>query len=207
MKSVAYFAALALTYVVTFSFSSIVQAATFTPADCVPGNIHFCVTEDAKTPDVDDYLTAFITNTFSKTTSVDDTYKFTFNRDGLASAGLQTSYSSPRTLLSVTDVIINGVSFASSIVRTSAGSSLNVNNIEITRGVQNTIRVIGFFSAPKLGGRSNYTGNLTFTAAVPEASTWAMMILGIGAIGLGMRRRAAGPARGPRRRALRTSRR
>jgi hypothetical protein len=38
-------------------------------------------------------------------------------------------------------------------------------------------------------GSGTLTGNVTITAAVPEPGTWAMMLLGFGAIGLTIRRR------------------
>ena len=38
-------------------------------------------------------------------------------------------------------------------------------------------------------------GGFSFTASVPEPGTWAMMLLGFGAIGLAMRGRRRGPAR------------
>lgn len=42
------------------------------------------------------------------------------------------------------------------------------------------------------GGNASYGGNVNFTlAAVPEPATWAMMIAGIGAVGVAMRRRSA----------------
>lgn len=42
-------------------------------------------------------------------------------------------------------------------------------------------------TAPPNGGAAS--GNLTFIAAVPEASTWMMMLLGFGAIGAALRTR------------------
>jgi PEP-CTERM motif len=47
------------------------------------------------------------------------------------------------------------------------------------------------------GPSGTLTGNVTITAAVPEAGTWAMMLLGFGAIGLvirGRRRASLAPA-------------
>lgn len=161
------------------------QAAVFTPADCVPGNLHFCVDGDAEAPGVDNLITAVITNTFRTATAIDDTYFFRIDKNGVGSGGLQTSFSSTSTLLTITDLIINGVSYASAIVASGAGQSIAVNNIPIVAGALNSIQVIGNFD----GGQANYTGNLTFNATVPEMGTWAMMILGMGAIGFAMRRR------------------
>lgn len=39
------------------------------------------------------------------------------------------------------------------------------------------------------GGAASYTGDFNFTAGVPEPATWALMILGFGAVGGAMRRR------------------
>ena len=43
-------------------------------------------------------------------------------------------------------------------------------------------------------GDASYSGTLSFgsTAAVPEPATWALMLLGFGAVGFSMRRRQAG---------------
>lgn len=187
MKNVLVYAAAAATLVV----GGVANAATFTPADCTPGNMHFCVDGDAQAPGVDDYITATITNTFKTATAINDTFLFRIDKNGVGSGGLQTSFSSTNTLLTITDLIINGVSYASAITKTSAGTSVNVNGITIDKGALNIIKVIGSFKPSPRGGQANYTGNLTFTAAVPEASTWAMMMLGFGFAGFAMRRRSS----------------
>jgi hypothetical protein len=126
---------------------------------------------------VDDFITATITNTFNTATSIDDSFYFRIDKDGLGSGGLQTSFSSQSTMLTITDVIINAVSYAGQIMSGPAGQSLNVNNIPIVSGALNSIRIVGTFTPPAEGGQANYTGNLTFSATnppIPEASTWAM---------------------------------
>nr|WP_246352467.1 FxDxF family PEP-CTERM protein [Sphingomonas xinjiangensis] len=173
----------------TITLGGAANAATFTPADCTTGNIHFCVDGDAQAPGVDDYITATITNTFKKATAINDTFLYRIDKNGVGSGGLQTSFSSSNTLLTITDLIINGVSYASAIQKTAAGSAVNVNGIPIVKGALNTIQVLGNFKPASKGGQANYTGNLTFTAAIPEASTWAMMMLGLGFTGFAMRRR------------------
>jgi hypothetical protein len=176
--------------VATFVMAGSANAATFTPADCTPGNIHFCVDGDAQAPGVDDYITATISNTFKTATAINDTFLFTIDKTGVGSGGLQTSFSSKNTLLTITDLIINGVSYAGAITKTSAGTSVNVNGIPIIKGALNSIQVLGSFKPVGNTGQANYTGNLTFTAAIPEASTWAMMMLGLGLTGFAMRRRS-----------------
>ena len=173
----------------TIAMCGAANAATFTPADCTTGNIHFCVDGDAQAPGVDDYITATITNTFKKATAINDTFLYRIDKNGVGSGGLQTSFSSSNTLLTITDLIINGVSYAAAIQKTAAGSSVNVNGIPIVKGALNTIQVLGNFKPGAKGGQANYSGNLTFTASIPEASTWAMMMLGLGFTGFAMRRR------------------
>lgn len=48
-----------------------------------------------------------------------------------------------------------------------------------------TINVVGNLVGPT----GSYSGTINVQAAVPEAKTWAMMMLGFGAMGLAMRRR------------------
>ncbi|MBB5712175.1 FxDxF family PEP-CTERM protein [Sphingomonas xinjiangensis] len=154
------------------------------------GRQSFCVDGDAQAPGVDDFISATISNSFRGNTNFDDTYSFIIDKNGIGSGGLQTSFATEANFVNITDLIINNVSYASSIVSTPAGQSASVNGIKIIAGALNSIRVVGSFMPSTPAGAGNYTGNLTFSAsAVPEASTWAMMMLGMGAVGFGMRRR------------------
>jgi hypothetical protein len=101
--------------------------------------------------------------------------------------------------LDITSVLVNGVSAmltledADGIVCTMRGvgtcganETWAANNVPITGGQLNTIEVSGFSR-----GLGSYGGNLTFTparTAVPEPGTWALMLLGFGAIGWQIRR-------------------
>ncbi|MBB4861003.1 hypothetical protein HNO88_004349 [Novosphingobium chloroacetimidivorans] len=181
-----------VTTAAALSFCGTANAATFTPDNCKPGDIHFCVNGDAQAPGVDNYITGFFTNTFSgKATKINDTYSFIIDKNGVGSGGVQTSFSSKNTQLVIEDLIINGNSYAKSLMKTAAGTSAEISGINIISGALNTIQVIGSFKPLAKGAQANYTGNLTFTAAVPEASTWAMMIMGIGFVGFAMRRKTA----------------
>ncbi len=51
------------------------------------------------------------------------------------------------------------------------------------------IKSVAFGAYAGFGGSSVYADNFTFDAAVPEPSTWALMILGFGSAGLMIRRR------------------
>lgn len=76
---------------------------------------------------------------------------------------------------------LNGVNFAV----TSFGDVefRRLQNLLLIAGANNTLRIEGI-----TGGDASYAGTLSF-AAVPEPSVWAMMILGIGIIGVGLRQR------------------
>jgi hypothetical protein len=59
----------------------------------------------------------------------------------------------------------------------------SIAGVPIFFGVQNEIRVEGFSR-----GNGSFGGNATFVP-IPEPGTWAMMLLGFGAVGYAMRRR------------------
>lgn len=78
-----------------------------------------------------------------------------------------------------TSVTLNGVAFA--IGSTGPVEFRSISNKLLA--TSNTINVQGLS-----GGNASYTGSLSF-AAVPEPSTWLMMILGVGIAGAALRRR------------------
>ena len=90
--------------------------------------------------------------------------------------------SDPLTTISFDTITLNGVSFDEIITGTTDFYQL-LNQVLID-GAENTIVVAG-----TTGGNAAYSGTLTFAAAVPEPGTWAMMLLGFGAIGFSMRRK------------------
>lgn len=128
-------------------------------------------------------ISAIFLNAFSAPTSFDDTFLFTIPQNGLGSGSIVTSFSSVNTQVILDELWINGTQY--SIENTGSGYSRTVNGIPITAGVQNSIRVVG-----SVLGSGNYVGNATFTAAVPEPGTWAMMIMGFGLIGAAARGRS-----------------
>lgn len=93
-----------------------------------------------------------------------------------------------------------------SLVRVGTGG--NMINVPFVMGTDETYRITGLavnagtyllsLTGARATGNSNsafnasYTGNIAFAAtpAVPEPATWALMILGMGAVGYAMRRRA-----------------
>jgi len=122
----------------------------------------------------------------SGTQAVDDSFVFTIPQDGLGSGNFSTSFTVDSNKFTLSDILFNGQSYFSQVTVGSHGYSLSINDpLPITANMQNTLEIIG-----SVKGINGYSGNLTFAAgAVPEASTWAMMVLGFGAVGAAYRRR------------------
>lgn len=115
---------------------------------------------------------------------------------GLGSGSIITSFS----LTGPTSLIFNSVTFNNGmnlfvvpISAIGAGSLAAISNVPIFSGNVNTLSVN--YSAT---GNASYGGNLTFVPnvpGVPEPMTWALMLLGFGAVGFALRRRRDQTAR------------
>lgn len=90
------------------------------------------------------------------------------------------------TNIDFTSVMINGVEFA--IGSTGSTEFRFLSDLLLGPGKTNTLTVAG-----TTGGDASYSGTLSFAGgiagAVPEPSTWMMMIMGIGLAGVALRRR------------------
>jgi len=120
--------------------------------------------------------------------AVDDSFVFTIPQNGSGSGNFSTSFTVTSNEFTLTDILFNGQSFFSQVTVGAHGWSLSIDDpLPITANLQNTLEIIG-----SVKGINGYSGNLTF-AAVPEASSWAMLVLGFGLLGVAMRsrRRAA----------------
>lgn len=118
------------------------------------------------------------------TQAVDDKFVFTIPQNGLGSGNFSTSFTLSSNKFTLTNILFNGTSYFSQVTKGAHGWSLSIDNpLPITANVENTLEIIG-----SVKGINGYSGNLTF-AAVPEASTWSMLLVGFGAIGAGCRRR------------------
>jgi hypothetical protein len=101
--------------------------------------------------------------------------------------------SNPATNLNFTSVVLNNSAsnFAFNISN-GVFDSASREMIPLISGAVNTLTISG-----QSFGDASYSGTLSFgqTAAVPEPSTWAMMLIGFGAVGFSMRRRRRASAR------------
>ena len=122
----------------------------------------------------------------SGTQAVDDSFVFTIPQNGFGSGNFSTSFTVSSNKFTLTDILFNGTSYFDQVTVGSHGYSLSIDDpLPITANMQNALEIVG-----TVKGINGYSGNLTFAAgAVPEASTWGMMLVGFGAIGAGCRRR------------------
>lgn len=120
----------------------------------------------------------------SATTAFTNTFNFLtpagFN---LANGTLSTSALGTSNI-DFTSALLNGTAFTLTPTGTFEFGSLA--NTALIAGANNVLTVSGLNT-----GDGAFSGTLTFAAvsAVPEPGTWAMMLLGFGAVGFSMRRR------------------
>lgn len=168
--------------------ASSASAATIVNVGALPpANPYFYLTSG--TPATPTITADFGATISGASTSFDDMFEFTIPQNGTGSGSLSTSFSSLANELTISQVLINGVSHP--LMSSSGGQSLTVTGVPILNGVLNTIEVKGVTSAQDVA--ATYTGTATFSAAaVPEPASWALMIGGFGLIGAAMRRRRTG---------------
>ena len=117
-----------------------------------------------------------------------DTFTFTLPTNGFGSGSVTTSASTlfVSTDLDLTSVFINGTVAGLTKLNGGLYEAAFASMVPITAGQLNTLTV-NYVSR----GSGAYGGQLSFVpaAAVPEPAAWAMMMLGMGAIGFAMRRK------------------
>lgn len=144
-------------------------------------------------------ITATFGDTGIPSGSFTDVFSFIIPQTGTGSGSLSTTtdlYTGP-TDLDIASVIVNGLA-ATPVFRDITGAicpvrgvgtcgateTFAITSVPITTGATNTITVTGMSR-----GNGSYGGNATFTPAVPEPATWAMMLLGFAGMGMVLRRR------------------
>ena len=143
-------------------------------------------------------ITGTIGVTHSFADSFIDDFTFTVADDGSGTGTISTG----TTVLAVspdldfTSITFNGTNIPITRLTSNAQDFIelaSIANVPIIGGVLNHLIVSGVSTNP-----SSYAGTLTFTPnAIPEASTWTMMMLGFGAMGGSIRykrRKAAAAA-------------
>lgn len=94
---------------------------------------------------------------------------------------------------------LSNIDFVSIAINGTNGTVINgqrdqafTSSVLVPGGV-NTLSLVGRLNPPTGQGSAGFGGNVTFAAAnaVPEPATWAMFIMGFGALGFGLRRRNA----------------
>ena len=185
MKKLGYLAA-AGACCLAFALSPQAMAATIVHVGTYPpANPYFFITSGTPFTPV---ITADFGATFNgPSVSFDDIFEFTIPQNGTGSGSISTSFSSHKNQLTISQVVINGVSYA--LTNKSHGQALTVGGIPITSGVLNTIEVTGVTSANDIA--ATYSGTMTFNAVVPEPASWLLMIGGVAMIGAAMRRSRA----------------
>lgn len=176
------FALSAMVAVAALGAATSAQAATCpVGAQCfTPGTPNFTVT-----PGPGGTFSAFIGNSSIATGNFTDIFSFTLPASGLGSGTVTTSASILGSANDVdfTSVTINGMNAP---ITVTAGGLFEVafqSSVPITMGALNTLTVSGLSR-----GDGAFGGQLSFVpSAVPEPASWAMMLVGFGVIGFGMR--------------------
>ena len=172
----------------------VVLAPAASAATFVPGSPQFVVIGNPVTGPV----SAQIGNTGTGSGILQDLFQFTLGANGLG-AGSLTSVAAVLGATNDTDllsVFVNGLAANLVVDNDPLTETFSLAGVPITAGTLNTITV-NYLSR----GQFSYGGNITFNAGgvtpvtpvVPEPATWAMMLVGFGALGAAMRRRKGAP--------------
>ncbi|TCD04863.1 PEP-CTERM sorting domain-containing protein [Erythrobacteraceae bacterium CFH 75059] len=113
--------------------------------------------------------------------SFTETFTFELPSMGLTSVALSTSATTATNNIDFTSVLLNGTALT---LIPGANEFATISNFPTMAGTQ-TLVVNGLSR-----GVGSFGGSITFspTAAVPEPTTWALLLLGFAAVGFSMRR-------------------
>lgn len=117
------------------------------------------------------------------------TFFFNAPENGMAAASAISIALSQMSNLDFTSIAINGI--PGTVINGTVDQAFMIAQAVLSG--QNTLTLTGNLNLPSGTGNAAFGGNVTFAevAAVPEPATWALFILGFGALGMGMRRRNA----------------
>jgi len=109
------------------------------------------------------------------------TITFILAKAGKLSSSITTTFSGGGTNINFTKATWNGVALTLGPNGAIEGGAIGL--LDVAAGLQ-TIVVEG-----TTGNNASFSGQFSFSPAVPETATWGMMLLGVGAMGAVMRRR------------------
>lgn len=167
--------------------SALALSAGASAATFLPGSPNFQVVGDITSGPV----TAFIGNAGIAAGDFTDTFTFRIDQNGTGSGSLSTSTTAllSKTDIDILSVIVNGAAATKTVSADGLSEFFNISGVPILFGEVNNIVVTGFSR-----GAGSYGGNATFLpAAIPEPASWAMMVLGFGLVGAGVRNRRRQP--------------
>lgn len=117
------------------------------------------------------------------TTTFNDEFDFASGTGGIAGAAMEVSVQTAN-YLNLTTLTLNGSS--TPFTQTAFGTGY-LYTASITSPTLQPLNKL-FVAGNVVGTGGSYSGNVSFTAgAVPETATWAMMLVGFGAVGSALR--------------------
>jgi hypothetical protein len=144
------------------------------------------VTPSTLTPPASALFGAVVTGTPNATTAINDTFSFTImGGPALADAQVSTILLNGSQNIDFSSITLDSIyAFSKTSSDGAPETWALLSPVTLANGTH-SINVLGTL----LGPTGSYAGTINVAAAVPEPATWAMMLLGFGAMGLSIRRR------------------